>query len=279
MARVQTPDGAELCVDALGDEGAPALLLIGGIGWSMDHWEDDFCRRFVAAGFRVVRYDHRDTGQSSSWPPGEPGYTGADLAADPIAVLDGLGIQRAHFLGLSMGGGISQALACSHRERMRSVTLVATTFAGDAPDGLPGPSAALADQPPDPDFSDRAAVVEYLVEGYRPYSGPDTFEEVRTRALLEHVVARTENIESSVRNHAAARSGDSPPVRLADLRGIPTLVVHGTTDPLFPIEHGRALASALDAPLLELDGMGHELPPREHWDRLVEAVAQLASEA
>lgn len=278
-ATVTAPDGAELCVETFGDDGAPVLLLIGGIGWSMDHWEDAFCERFVGAGFRVVRYDHRDTGRSSSWPPGEPGYTGADLRTDPMAVLDGLGVQRAHLLGLSMGGAIAQDLALSHRRRIRSLTLVATSFARDKPDGLPAPSAALADVPPDPDWSDRAAVVEWLVEGYRPYSGPHTFDEGHTRALIERVVARTREIRSTVANHAAARSGQAPPGRLSDLAGIPTLVVHGTHDPLFPVEHGRALAQALRAPLVELEGMGHELPPREHWDRLVGAVADVASEA
>lgn len=276
---VSTPDGADLCVEAFGDEGAPVLLLIGGIGWAMDHWEDGFCERLVRAGLRVVRYDHRDTGASSSWPPGEPGYTHADLRDDPIAVLDGLGVQRAHLLGLSMGGGIAQELALAHRDRVRSLTLVMTSFARDTPGGLPGPTDALADEPPEPDWDDAAAVVDYLVAAERPYAGPGTFDEPRARALTERIVARTTNPQSAAKNHSAAASGAGAPGAHADLASLPVLVVHGTHDPLFPIEHGRALAEALDAPLLELEGMGHQRIVREHWDRLAESVAQLASEA
>lgn len=84
--------------------------MVDGLVWSMDRWEDELCRRLADRGRLVVRYDQRDTGRSTSCPPGAPGYTAADLVSDAVAVLDGLGIVRAHVAGLSMGGGIAQAL-------------------------------------------------------------------------------------------------------------------------------------------------------------------------
>jgi pimeloyl-ACP methyl ester carboxylesterase len=279
---VPTPDGAELCVETFGDEGAPPLLLIGGITWAMDNWHDAFCERLAAAGLHVIRYDHRDTGESTSWPAREPGYTSAELAADPTAVLDGLGIRRAHVLGLSMGGGIAQDLGLTQRERVLSLTLVATSFARDTPDGLPPPDAALAAEPPEPeDWTDTDAVIDYYVASERLYAGPGTFDEPRSRAVIERVVARTRDIEAASKNHdIAIQSGGSRPGHLTDLAGLPVLVVHGTRDLLFPIEHGRALAAAIPgARYLELEGMGHQLPPREHWDRLVDALMEVVSEA
>ncbi|HEV8153247.1 MAG TPA: alpha/beta fold hydrolase, partial [Solirubrobacteraceae bacterium] len=104
---VNAGGGAELCVETTGDPGAPPILLIAGASSSMDYWDEELCRRLAGRGRRVVRYDHRDTGRSTSYPAGAPGYTGADLTTDALAVLDGLGLDRAHLVGLSMGGGIA----------------------------------------------------------------------------------------------------------------------------------------------------------------------------
>jgi pimeloyl-ACP methyl ester carboxylesterase len=94
-------DGLELCVEAFGRRTDPALLLIGGATWSMDWWEDELCRRLAGRRRLVVRYDQRDTGASTSYPPGAPGYSAADLVEDAVRVLDGFGIRRAHLVGLS----------------------------------------------------------------------------------------------------------------------------------------------------------------------------------
>src|SRR5687767_5094249 len=110
-------DGAELCVETIGDPADPAVLLVMGAGGSMDRWETPFCERLAAAGRYVIRYDHRDTGGSTTYPPSEPGYTGDDLVADALGILDHLGVERAHFVGISMGGGIVQRIAVDHAER------------------------------------------------------------------------------------------------------------------------------------------------------------------
>src|SRR6266487_3804174 len=103
--------GVRLCVQTFGDPCDPAILLISGMSASIDWWDEDFCAR-LAAGLRyVIRYDHRDTGQSACYPPGAPSYTGGDLAADAVAVLDALRVDTAHLVGISMGGAIAQRLA------------------------------------------------------------------------------------------------------------------------------------------------------------------------
>src|SRR5829696_1386982 len=138
--------GAELCVQAFGSAADPTVLLIQGVGASMDWWDDELCARLAAGGRHVVRYDHRDTGRSTTCPPGKPDYTGRDLADDVVAVLDGLGVERAHLVGLSMGGGLAQDVALDAPERVRTLTLIATSPVGALPDDLdlPGPSDEIA---------------------------------------------------------------------------------------------------------------------------------------
>jgi pimeloyl-ACP methyl ester carboxylesterase len=120
-------NGVKLCVDTTGDAADPAILLIGGMGASMDWWEEEFCQRLAAGGRFVIRYDHRDTGRSVSYPAGKPGYTGADPAADVTGVLDALGRRSAHLAGISMGGALAQQVALAHPERVDSLVLFSTS--------------------------------------------------------------------------------------------------------------------------------------------------------
>jgi pimeloyl-ACP methyl ester carboxylesterase len=267
-------NGVELCVETFGERSDPAILLVMGAGASMDWWEDDFCGRLAAGSRYVVRYDHRDTGQSTSYPPGAPGYTGADLVADPVALLDALGVRAAHVVGLSMGGALAQVIGLDHRERVASLTLIATSPAGPEPDLPPMTDEARAafGALAEPDWSDREAVIDYLTELSRAAAGRSRpFDEQGTRGLLERVLDRTTNIESSMRNHYAAEGGDRWRERLAEL-DVPTLVIHGTEDPVFPLGHGIALAREIPgAELLTLEGAGHELPRRD-WDVVVPAI-------
>jgi pimeloyl-ACP methyl ester carboxylesterase len=114
-------------VETFGDAGAPAILLISGAAASMDWWDAEFCRRLAAGGRFVIRYDHRDTGRSVGYPPGAPGYTGADLVGDAVGLIDALAGGRAHVVGLSMGGGIAQYLAIHHGDRVATLTLMSTS--------------------------------------------------------------------------------------------------------------------------------------------------------
>jgi pimeloyl-ACP methyl ester carboxylesterase len=271
-------NGAELCVDTIGDPAQPAVLLIMGAAASMDRWEEPFCERLAAAGRYVIRYDHRDTGGSTTYPPGRPGYTGDDLVADALGILDRLGVERAHLVGISMGGGIVQRIAVDHPERVLSLTLMSTSPAGsggDFPD-LPPMSEELRavfrgdEEPAEPDWSDREAAIAFLLEAERPYAGSRGVDEEAMRALLGRVYDRSTSLPSA-NNHFILEGSDTARARLAEITA-PTLVIHGADDPLFPPAHGEALAREIaGAKLLVIDGLGHEFPPSA-WDEVLRAL-------
>jgi pimeloyl-ACP methyl ester carboxylesterase len=274
-------NGVELCVETFGTPADPAILLIAGGANSMDWWEDDFCERLAAGPRFVARYDHRDTGQSVSYPPGTPGYTGRDLVDDAIGVLDALAIERAHLVGMSMGAGIAQEAALAFPDRVASLTLIAASPAvhgGPDRPRLPPPSAELAARfaspPPAPDWSDREAVIDYFIDDVKAHEGSVPSDDAALRKLVARVVDRTRNMESSMTNHFAVEDGEPIPGQVSDIAA-PTLVLHGTEDPLFPIAHGEALAAEIpNARLLLLEGMGHEVPPRPLWDQVVPAILE-----
>ena len=277
---VRVADGAEICLEAIGDRNDPAILLIAGAGGSMDWWDEELCLRLANRGRFVVRYDNRDTGRSTNYPPGAPAYTGAEMTTDAIAVLDALGIERAHVIGLSMGGGIAQTLALEHRHRLATLTLMSTTPIDPAIEGLPGMDpelrATFSSEDPKIDWADRDAVVDHIIEVERPYAGPGNFDEVRTRKLAKRVFARSNDIEASMTNHYLLDDDGQPPdPRLSQIRDLPTLVLHGTADPMFPLPHGKALADAIPrARLIELEDVGHQLPPPHTWEFLVDTLIE-----
>jgi len=271
----------ELCVETFGDPARPTVLLVAGAAASMDWWEVDLCRRLAEAGPHVVRYDHRDTGRSTTGRPGAPAYGGWQLARDCAGLIEALAVGRVHLVGLSMGGGIGQWVALRRPELLASLTLVSTTAAGGVDRGrLPGPSpevsAAFAAPPPDPDWTDVDSYVDWVLAGQRALAGRIPLDEPRVRALAASVHARSID-PAAAGNHWLVVGGDgdaSEEVPL-DVRRItaPTLVVHGSHDPLFPLPHGRALAAAIpDASLLVVPGMGHQVPPAPTWYLVVPAL-------
>jgi pimeloyl-ACP methyl ester carboxylesterase len=283
--RLVSANGVDLCVQTFGEGSDPAILLIGGAETSMDWWEDEFCELLAAGPRLVIRYDLRDTGQSITYEPGAPEYNGSDLVADAVGVLDALGIARAHLAGISMGGAMAQHLALEHPDRVASLTLISTSPIGPRAPGkpdLPPMSDKLASRfakpTPEPDWSDRQAVIDYIVEGLRPYAGALPFDEEGQHALVERVVGRTVNIASSMKNHWIIDPGEPVRGHLDELK-VPTLVIHGTEDPLFPYGHAEALADEIPgARLLPLEGGGHELPARPFWNRVVKAILEHTAE-
>jgi pimeloyl-ACP methyl ester carboxylesterase len=264
----------QLCFETFGDAANPAILLIAGGASSMDRWEPEFCERLAAAGRHVIRYDHRDTGGSTTYPPGQPGYTGDDLDADALALLDHLRIERAHLVGISMGAGISQDLALNHPERVRSVTLIATSPIGPGERDLPGMSdelrAMFSEEPVEPDWADREAAIAYLLEGERPYTGSRGLDEDAILPVIARAYDRTSS-PASANNHFIADGGSEQRRPVSEIAA-PTLVIHGSEDPMFPLPHGEALAREVpDATLLVVDGMGHEFP-RSAWDEVLPAL-------
>jgi pimeloyl-ACP methyl ester carboxylesterase len=265
-------NGVELCVETFGTPSDPAVLLIDGAAASMLWWETELCERIAAGDRFVIRYDNRDTGRSTSFPPGRPGYSLTDLAEDALGILDALGIERAHVVCRSMAGGIGLIVGVDHPERVASLTFVSTSTGGD---GLPSPSEELADYAPTaPEPGDRAAVVDFVVGSAKAYSGGSPyFDETSVRALVERDVARTRNIASMLTNHDAIDFDGPTGGGFGDI-GVPTLVVHGDHDPFLPVPHGEALRDAVPgAELLVLEGAGHDLP-RPLWDVFVPALVR-----
>jgi pimeloyl-ACP methyl ester carboxylesterase len=272
--RILPVNGVDLCVQAFGDPGDPAILLIMGRAGSMDWWEDEFCARLTAGRRYVIRYDHRDTGRSTHYPPGRPGYTGTDLIEDAVGVLDALGVARAHVVGLSMGGALAQQLALAHPDRLASLTLISTSGGPGDPDLPPAAgrlAAAYAEVTAPDDWSDRAAVIDYLIASERPLLGSHPGDEAARRAFAARVVDRSADIAASFTNHDLLDGPGRWRERLGEITA-PTLVIHGSEDPMFPPAHGIALAHEIpNASLLLLERTGHELP-RTAWGTVVPAL-------
>ncbi|WP_239168647.1 alpha/beta fold hydrolase, partial [Paractinoplanes deccanensis] len=267
-------DGIELCVETFGEPGDPALLLIAGAASSMDWWEDEFCRRLAAGGRFVIRYDHRDTGRSTSFPAGAPPYSDVDLAHDALGVLDGLGVHRAHLVGLSMGGFLAQRIAVERPHRVLSLTLMATS---------PGPGADLPLGPAAGSFGgdpvawdDRRASVSTIVATTKGLGGPFTADDPHLRRLAERVFDRTTDMAAAQTNHFCCAGGPSVRDRLATL-DVPTLVLHGTLDLFFPAAHAEALSAEIPgARLVWLEGVGHEFPPAAVWTQVIDEIIDQA---
>jgi pimeloyl-ACP methyl ester carboxylesterase len=273
-------NGVDLCVETFGEPRDPALLLIGGASMPMDWWHDGLCRALAGAGRFVVRYDHRDTGRSTTYPPGAPGYGFDDLVADAVGLIDRLGMERVHLVGVSMGGGIAQRIALDHTDRVETQTLIATSPGlrpgartdGDLPPMTPALLAHFRGPRPELDWTDRDALIELVVAGQRRLAGEGTFDATLVRRIAARAVDRSRDLRAAQTNHGLIDPGEPYRSRLARTR-VPTLVVHGTADPLFPLGHGEALAREIpDADLVRLNGVGHQVPPPASWGRLVPAL-------
>jgi pimeloyl-ACP methyl ester carboxylesterase len=267
--------GVEIAVEEIGDRASPALVLVCGGASAKEWWDDELCELLAAAGRRVVRYDLRDVGQSTTVPLGAATYTGADLEADLMAVIRHLDAGAVHLWGVSLGGGLVQGVAARHPELVASVVLQSTTSGGPGAAGadLPGPTpelaASFAEPPAEPDWDDVDSVVAAELDGLRLYAGTLGLDVARAERISRQVVARS-GPQRSGANHFMVDGGD--PVDLAAITA-PTLVVHGDADPLFPLPHGRHLAASIrGAELLVVPGMGHEYPPAATWDLVVPAV-------
>jgi pimeloyl-ACP methyl ester carboxylesterase len=273
--RIVEANGVQLCTEPFGEAADPPILLIMGIGASMLWWEEGFCRKLADGGRFVIRYDHRDTGRSVTDPPGRPGYTGADLSADAVGVLDAYGIAAAHLVGVSAGGGIAQELALDAPDRVRSLTLISTSPATRGGRALPPPTAEFGRfvTTVEVDWSDAESVIDYLVGYWRLLCGEQRpFDQAAFRAIAGRDVGRAVDF-GAARNHELLRDDGTSREPLSSI-SCPTLVIHGTADPMFPIAHGEALAEEIpDARLLRLEGAGHGVY-RADWEKLVSAILE-----
>jgi pimeloyl-ACP methyl ester carboxylesterase len=265
--------GVELCSETFGDLADPPILLVMGIGGSMLWWEEGFCRMLADGGRFVIRYDHRDTGRSVTYEPEHPEYTGADLVADAVGVLDAYDIDTAHVVGVSAGGAFAQLLALGFPDRVLSLVLISTSPAKPIGRSLPAPTERYREflASAEVDWSDQTSVIDYLTGYARMLAGSERpVDGAAFRELVRRDVERARNIASS-ENHGLVAEGNTPSAPLTSI-SVPTLVIHGTADPMFPLEHGQALANEIPgARLLPLEGSGHGVE-RADWETIVRAV-------
>jgi len=272
--------GVELAAEAFGDPADPPVLLIMGAMASMLWWPDAFCRRLAAQGRYVIRYDNRDTGLSTKYAPGNPPYTMDDMAEDAAAVLDAYGIASAHIVAMSLGGMIGQILALTRPGRVRSLTLLSSTPIGLDLD-LPPPTSLYMEHAATGekvDWSDRDQAIGFVAGDTRMIAGSaHAHDAARARAFITRDHDRSQGYLSAT-NHFMLRGGDAVKSKLPALEA-PLLVIHGTADPIFPIEHGRTLAKVVPgSTLIELDGGGHELHEAD-WDRMIAAIVDHTTQA
>jgi pimeloyl-ACP methyl ester carboxylesterase len=281
-------NGIELCYEEFGDADAPPVLLIMGLGGPMFWWEDDFCQGLADRGFRVVRYDNRDVGRSQSGAAparlipaylrrSTPEYSLEDMAADAAGLLRHLGIDRAHVVGVSMGGMIAQLLAIRHPELVRSlVSMMSTT--GSRKVGRISAKVLVRMFRKIPERED--AYIARNIEGFARIGSPRYFESnlERQQARARRTFAYGLNPAGTMRQLAAIVHAPDRTAELAGIR-VPTTVVHGTTDPLVHVSGGKATARAIPgAELVLIPGMGHDMP-RELWPVLLDAIERTANRA
>jgi len=268
-------NGVELCTEPFGDASDPPILLVMGVGASMLWWDERFCRMLADGARFVIRYDHRDTGRSVTYEPGRPRYTGADLVADAAGVLDAYRLASAHIVGVSAGGAFAQLLALDFADRVCSLVLISTSPATPGNRELPSPTeefgrfVAVAEV----DWSQPDSVIEYLVGYSRVLAGDQRpFDEDASRDLARREMERARNV-AALQNHDAISDDDQPREALSSITA-PTLVIHGTADPMFPFAHGEALAHEIPrATLLPLEGAGHGLD-RADWEMVARAILE-----
>jgi pimeloyl-ACP methyl ester carboxylesterase len=283
-------DDVTLCYETFGDPSDPAMLLVMGLSTQMIGWPDEFCEQLAGRGYHVVRFDNRDIGRSTQLKDlGVPTvkqlllrdksaarYTLEHMAADGIGLLDHLEIERAHVVGVSMGGMIAQTMAARHPERVLSLASIISNT-GSRWSGQPSPRMypLLLKKPP----RDREGYVRHTVDVFTKIGSQGfPIDQDELRRTAERSFDRGLNPAGSTRQLAAIiASGDRTP--LLRTITVPTVVIHGRKDRLVPTSGGRATAKAIPgARLVIIDGMGHDLP-RGAWPQLLDEIERNAARA
>lgn len=295
--RMITNGNVELWTEEFGDPDHPPVLLVMGSMSQGVLWPDGFVGRLAAAGRRVIRYDHRDTGKSSAIDFEAHPYSWVDVKNDVLAVLDACGIDEAHIVGHSAGGLLGQWIAVEHPERVLSLTVIGSSPLGreegpnlmralmgedPQPGALPYPTPAFIEHfgkaVVDPPAPDRRSQIDFAIETARVLHGPAIpFDEDEQRRLEERIFDRDRN-PATVTNHRLAAMADPAfePVGVLDRIKAPTLVIEGTHEPAKP-GHGALIAEEIPgAELMMIEGMGHTLPPQVHEPLALAVLAHTA---
>jgi pimeloyl-ACP methyl ester carboxylesterase len=275
-----------------GDPTDPALLLVSGLGSQYLSYDDDWVALFVDAGFRVIRYDNRDAGLSTSFDDHSPDvdallraissgvtpvipYSLSDMADDAIAVLDAAGVQKAHVMGVSMGAQIVQLMAIRYPGRLVSM-VSAMSRTGDPDVGQPSPEARMIEKLPMP--TTRAESIARYQAGLEVWGSPAFYDPVRAADAAGRAFDRSFNPAGRERQRMAIIAAPSRTEALRSVR-TPALVIHGSQDRLVDPSGGRRTAEAIPGARLEIiEGMGHDYPP-EFWPILTALVTAHAHDA
>ncbi len=280
-------NGVVIRTELFGDsQGVPLLLIMGATAPGV-YWPERFIEKLVDRGCFVVRYDNRDTGKTTCVDYTDHPYTLDDMARDAVAVMDAYGMDQAHVAGASMGGMILQTLMLQHESRLKSATIIMSSplSAGATEEGLsaadlPGPdpawmekSMSLLTSPP----ASREEMIDRKIEQFRMLSGSaEAFDAVAQREIATVEVDQATDLSAAM-NHTLAINNSSPSDRRPMLSEThtPTLVVHGTEDPILPYPHGVSLAEVIPgSELMALDKAGHEMP-RCFEDELIDRMIKL----
>jgi pimeloyl-ACP methyl ester carboxylesterase len=283
--------GVELCYRTYGDPADEPMLLIMGLGSPLNWWDPELCSMLVRRGYYVIAFDNRDVGRSTQVAGRvtramlvraftglrtRAPYSMGDLAGDAFALLDHLGIDSAHVVGVSMGGMIAQTMAIEEPARVRSLTSIMSTT-GRRTVGWQNPRLFPALfkplRPGRTAYADSSVAMWRLI-GSPGYRGT----EERVRAIADETFDRGISPSGTLRHMMAVLTQPNRSERLHAVR-IPTLVIHGLADKMVHVSGGRATASAVPgAELMLVDGMGHDLPP-ELFATFVDAIDRTARRA
>jgi pimeloyl-ACP methyl ester carboxylesterase len=274
----------DIVYETIGDPSDPPLLLIMGLGMQLIHWDTELCEQLAERGFHVIRFDNRDAGLSTkirgpvpnvmrlmAGLPTRVPYLLTDMAGDTFGLLDHLGIERAHLVGTSMGGMIAQTMAIEAPERVLSLgSMLSTT--GDRRVGTPKLRVwgVLMRRAP----NDREAYIPYFARVFRMIGSPAyRADDARLRELAAATYDRCHYPAGTARQLGAIMASGSRTEALRQL-DVPTVVIHGESDPLVPLRAGIATARAIPgAELITIPGMGHDMP-KELWPTFVDAIVK-----
>lgn len=283
-------NGIEICYQSFGDRHAPPFVMINGLGSQMINWHEDFCLQLAASGYRLIRFDNRDTGLSTRFDDSgvpdlkrlgqakekgekvETPYTLLDMAEDAVGLLDALGIESAHFLGSSMGGRIGQLIAIHHPDRILTLACTVSTM-GES--GFPPPNPEAIELLFKPTPRDRAGYIDHYARLCRMFSGAKyAIDEAYVRDKAERCFDRAFNPEGEIRQAAAMIAAGSNKESLKYIC-TPTLIINGSDDPLISVDCAKDMAETIPrATLLIIKGMGHGVSDTPQvWPQIIEAIA------
>ncbi len=285
-----TANGIQIAYETFGDRSGRPILLIIGLGGQMIQWDEALCRDLAGRGHFVIRFDNRDVGLSSKIEKaGTPNlaevfgkllkgekitapYTLEDMADDAVGLLDSLQIRQAHICGMSMGGMIAQTIAIRHPARVLSlISIYSSTGNPEIPRAKPEIMGLLTTPPP----GERQAYIEHMTKVFKAIAGPGfPFDEEWTRRIVGERYDRGFCPPGQMRQLVAVLTQTNRVSALASVK-VPTLVIHGTSDPLVSVQGGKDTAKAIPgARLMLIDGMGHDLPHGGAWPQIIEAISE-----